>query len=377
MKILVVIPSWSYRGGEKIFLKLAEALTSEGNAVTVIAGRREHSATYYANTVTVVYPRVVNSLLLSNGVSFLFGWLVLAWQVLRLGKGADLIISESNNCLIASVIGKAVYHYKLVWYVMAYESKHYRSRVKEVIWNCSFGVVEKLCLTQVDYVFALSDKVQAILRDRLAIRSTVLHPIINDRVDYTISSVDRKLKHFYQHRRVWFLPAVLHWKKNQALAITMLKLLLPKHPDLGLVLAGDGPDRTKLTTLVDELKLGKHVMFAGVLAGDSLAYAYANSVCTLTCSLSDNEGLSLTALESLIAGTPVVVSAQAGISRFIQSMHFGAVCDPRVDEFEDAIERVMANTAKYKTMADRAKAYITRQFGPKKVVQTVLSVIST
>lgn len=41
MKYLFVIPSWSYRGGEKIFISLATSLISRGNEVIIIAGRKE------------------------------------------------------------------------------------------------------------------------------------------------------------------------------------------------------------------------------------------------------------------------------------------------------------------------------------------------
>lgn len=85
-----------------------------------------------------------------------------------------------------------------------------------------------------------------------------------------------------------------------------------------LTIAGDGPLRGALESLVAELGLGRQVVFAGYLDQNEVAKLYSES-CTLVLA-STNEVWGMVATEALASGCHVVVSDKCGVSDFIASM---------------------------------------------------------
>jgi glycosyltransferase involved in cell wall biosynthesis len=85
-----------------------------------------------------------------------------------------------------------------------------------------------------------------------------------------------------------------------------------------LTIAGDGPLRGTLESLVAELKLGKQVIFTGYLNQNEIAELYSEN-CTLVLA-STNEVWGMVATEALASGCHVVVSEKCGVSDFIGSM---------------------------------------------------------
>lgn len=352
MKYIFVIPSWSYRGGEKIFMRLAEAVAGLGNEVMVVAGRKEAEASRVAAKVEVVYPKMINRLMMNRWVYYFLGWVGIFYLLKKYGRGADWVITESNHCLYGTVLATVFSRTRIAWYVMAYESRHYKSNLLELIWNGSFGLWERFCVRRVDKFLALSENVKQIVEKRFGKKSEVLLPIIGFDNE---GGVKKEVRMFYDKHKVLFMPGVFHGKKNQILAINVLQRLGGR---FGLVLAGSGPDGRKLREKVAELGLTKDVYFAGVIAGENLNYCYREAFLTLVCSLSDNEGLSLTSLESLYFGTPVLVSAEAGVASLIKKKRLGMVSRARVDDFCRAIRDYEAKADKVKRMTKNGRIYV-------------------
>lgn len=97
-------------------------------------------------------------------------------------------------------------------------------------------------------------------------------------------------------------------------------------PRLGgaiLLLAGDGPERTALRHLADELGAGGSVRFLGRLSDDALLHAYRAASLSVVPTVA-LEGFGLVALESLACGTPVVATDSGGLPEAI------APLDPRL-----------------------------------------------
>ena len=77
---------------------------------------------------------------------------------------------------------------------------------------------------------------------------------------------------------------------------------------LGLVI-GDGPERSALESLVEDLGLRKRVHFTGALPSAS-EYLSALDVFALT---SRTEGTPMTLLEAMAAGVPIVATDVGGV----------------------------------------------------------------
>jgi glycosyltransferase involved in cell wall biosynthesis len=95
-------------------------------------------------------------------------------------------------------------------------------------------------------------------------------------------------------------------KDNETLirAMAVIKSLFPDLP-FTLLLAGDGPDREKLESLVDSLELHKEVRLLGFY--DAIPHFLGGLDVYVT--LTHREGLSISLLEAMAAGLPIVSSA--------------------------------------------------------------------
>lgn len=87
-------------------------------------------------------------------------------------------------------------------------------------------------------------------------------------------------------------------------------------PDARLVIAGTGPERGSLASLVDELGLSANVTFTGRLEPDEMARTYAASHCMLNPSRIDNTPNSI--LEAWASGVPVVSTNVGGVPYLVR-----------------------------------------------------------
>jgi glycosyltransferase involved in cell wall biosynthesis len=86
------------------------------------------------------------------------------------------------------------------------------------------------------------------------------------------------------------------------------RLVIDVQPSFRLEIAGDGPCRAELTALADELHLGEHVHFLGEVRDVSALLGRAS----LFVLPSQSEGISLTILEAMARGLPVVATRVGG-----------------------------------------------------------------
>ncbi len=91
------------------------------------------------------------------------------------------------------------------------------------------------------------------------------------------------------------------------------------HQDVQVMIAGRGPLRAALQGQIDALGLGANVRLLGFLPDDQLALAYraANFSVVPTVAL---EGFGLITLESLAAGTPVLVTPIGGLPEAVSGL---------------------------------------------------------
>jgi glycogen synthase len=115
-------------------------------------------------------------------------------------------------------------------------------------------------------------------------------------------------------------------KKGFDLLLEAFARLAPWRPDLGLVLAGDGPARDGLADQAARLGLAGRVHFAGALGRAEVAWAMgAAQVFVLPSRV---EPFGIVVLEALRAGRPVVVSSRGGAGEIVRHEREGLVADP-------------------------------------------------
>jgi glycogen(starch) synthase len=129
-------------------------------------------------------------------------------------------------------------------------------------------------------------------------------------------------------------------KKGFDLLLEAFARLAPRQPGLGLVLAGDGPDRAGLAAHAARLGLADRVQFAGALGRAEVAWAMgAAEVFVLPSRV---EPFGIVVLEALRAGRPVVVSSRGGAGEIVRHEREGLVADPLDSaQFAGAIARLL------------------------------------
>ncbi len=96
--------------------------------------------------------------------------------------------------------------------------------------------------------------------------------------------------------------------KDQATLLRATRIVADAMPDMRLDIVGDGPSRAELESLTDELSLRDHVRFLGYRSDVSELLSTAD----LFVLSSRSEGISLTLLEAMATGLPIVATDVGG-----------------------------------------------------------------
>jgi glycosyltransferase involved in cell wall biosynthesis len=120
--------------------------------------------------------------------------------------------------------------------------------------------------------------------------------------------------------------ARLHPVKDQATLVRAFSMVAATHAEVDLLLVGDGPERGRLQALVTEMGLVTRVNFLGVRS-DVPDILRAADLFALT---SVSEAASLTLLEAMAAGLPVVVTDVGGNPEIVRDGQEGLLV-PRGD----------------------------------------------
>ena len=116
-------------------------------------------------------------------------------------------------------------------------------------------------------------------------------------------------------------------KKNLKILIEAFSSLESVHTEWSLVLAGDGPLRRELESLVLEYNLSDKVHFLGYLDYLTMKNVYAGASCFVLPSTTEQWGLVIN--EALASGIPVICSKNVGSApNLLSGQHVGYVFDP-------------------------------------------------
>jgi glycosyltransferase involved in cell wall biosynthesis len=135
-------------------------------------------------------------------------------------------------------------------------------------------------------------------------------------------------------------------EKDYATLVRAFAACKASHPAACLAIAGDGPDRSSLDSLVESLRLQSDVRLAGARA-DVERFLAALDVFVLS---STTEGTSIALLEAMASGLPVVATAVGGTVDLITHEHNGLlVTSADVPGIGHAISRMLSD----RTAADQ------------------------
>jgi glycosyltransferase involved in cell wall biosynthesis len=125
-------------------------------------------------------------------------------------------------------------------------------------------------------------------------------------------------------------------------------------PEATFLVVGDGPLRPQLERMVDSSGLGDEVRFLGIRRDATAIIQRA----TVVVSTSRGEGLSLTALESLGAGTPLIAPDVGGMRRLLGSGAGVLLQDTEPATVAAAITELLRSPERRAAMGERGRALV-------------------
>lgn len=131
-------------------------------------------------------------------------------------------------------------------------------------------------------------------------------------------------------------------------------------PDVAYLVAGTGPDRTRLERLADRLQVRPHVVFLGSVPHDDLpAYYSAADLFVMPAREAppDVEGFGLVFLEANACGTPVVGARTGGVPDAIVDGETGVLVPPSAPEpLADSVRRLLAHPNRLDALGRQGRA---------------------
>jgi glycosyltransferase involved in cell wall biosynthesis len=209
-------------------------------------------------------------------------------------------------------------------------------------------------------IVTLSDSSRSEIIDSLGMRPelvSVLPPGIDRRFAEAETASGRPATRKSHHPLVVSVGRLVPVKQFERV-IAAAGPLSALHPDLEIVIVGEGYERLRLEAAIEEAGVGHVVRLAGHLTDDELVALYRRA--WVLVSTSAREGWGMTVTEAAACGTPAVVSSIAGHLDAVEDGVTGLLFDNE-DQFVKGVDRVLADgvlRAKMSRAArERARSY--------------------
>ena len=152
-------------------------------------------------------------------------------------------------------------------------------------------------------------------------------------------------------------------EKNLDEVVRLFSLQLQRNPNLTLLIVGDGPAREKLARQAEELGIGDHVIFTGMVEPEQVQKYYQLGDVFVSASTSETQGL--TYIEAAANGLPLVCREDPCLKGVISQGENGYTYTSP-DEFLDEMDKVLADpdwcVCAGQKSEQIASAYSTEQF---------------
>lgn len=189
----------------------------------------------------------------------------------------------------------------------------------------------RFSLTSADRIITVSDALKAHVLEFEPKVDTVVRTIHNG---FELNDFPFVEKVSDARRLLWV--GRMTQEKGVSHLIRAMKKIASAYPDATLRLVGDGPLRSDLEALTNELDLRERVEFVGEKVHSGLPEMYA--WCDLVVMPSLSEGLPTVLLEAMATGRPVVASRVGGIPELLKHGETGFLVSPeRVAELAGSI----------------------------------------
>lgn len=167
----------------------------------------------------------------------------------------------------------------------------------------------------------------------------------------------------------------LCWEKAQKNLILACKRVKDRGYKFRCIIAGDGPLKDALMTLIEQNELNNTVELIGRVFQQDIKKLYEQANLFVLSSIQEN--LPNVLVESLSMGVPSVATSIAAIPELIEHKETGILVPPNdVEELANAIIFMMDNKAVSKRLGDNGRARVCERFDCKESISQLLNLYS-
>jgi glycosyltransferase involved in cell wall biosynthesis len=153
--------------------------------------------------------------------------------------------------------------------------------------------------------------------------------------------------------------------------------LAGEHPELDLLISGDGPDRAQLEAIAASAGIGDRVKLVGIVGRPELWSLYRYALFFAMPSRMP-EGLGLVFLEAMASGIPVIATRSGGTPEIVNHGESGLLVESNTPEQLAAAMRQLLNwPAERERMGQRARDTVASRYSWRQVAHQYVEVFSS
>jgi colanic acid/amylovoran biosynthesis glycosyltransferase len=168
----------------------------------------------------------------------------------------------------------------------------------------------------------------------------------------------------------------LHAVKDHAFLVQACRLLKNRGILFDCLIAGDGPERTSIEALIDDLDLQGEIRLLGHLSRQQLDACY--TCADLFVLTSRSEGIPLVLMEAMARGKPVLAPAITGIPELVLDGKNGFLYHPgSLEDFVARVELVHGSESALGPLCRAARQHVLQHFNREKNLAAFCNLLLT
>ncbi len=219
-------------------------------------------------------------------------------------------------------------------------------------------------LSKCDAVTFVSRALQHTIASQIQIKSkqVVIYPGVEGKAVSEQDLEDFAEKYGTRERSpILVFVGLLEWeRKVQGVKVLLAAIatIREKHPQLRMLIVGDGSRRREVENTIADLNLSDVVTLTGLVGNVFVPL----TICDIYVHISLQEGMPQSLLEAMFLGKPVVASNVGGIPEVVKDGETGLLVEPEKDAVAIALSDLIEDTEKSSKLGKQARDFLQSKF---------------